>query len=159
MTAQAGSTLALPEEARRALVRELHLALLSEVGARSVCDHLRRSVRDPALDAVLARVNEEGAEVVREVQALLQALGARARRTSLRRRVLARLLASTARLAGPGPVLRIAQDASAKVARWYLQYAWFLAGHGALEQAKTCQRLAATKRLHADSLGAFLHRA
>ena len=158
MTTAPPSAAELPEEARQALVRELHLALLSEVGARSVCDHLRRIVRDAALDAVLARVNEEGATVVEEVQGLLRTLGAAPRRTSLRRRVLARLLASSARVLGPAPVVRIAQDASAKVARWYLQYAWFLAGHGALEEARTCQRLAATKRLHADSLAAFVHR-
>ena len=76
MTTAPPSAAALPEEARQALVRELHLALLSEVGARSVCDHLRRRVRDAALDAVLARVNEEGATVVEEVQGLLRTLGA-----------------------------------------------------------------------------------
>ena len=50
--------------AQRSLVRDMHLALLSEIGARSIFDHLARRVSNPELQAVLATLNEEGAQVV-----------------------------------------------------------------------------------------------
>lgn len=159
MTGQRGegsrSRLALPLEAQTALRKELELSLLSEIGARAVCDHLRRHVSDPALVECLVRVNQEGADVVLRVQELVRSLGGLPRTTSLRRRALARGLALLARVSGPRPVVRVAQDACETVSRWYVHYAVFLARHGLLEEARTCQDLAAVKRRHADSLAAF----
>lgn len=145
----------LDSQARRALCRELRLALLSEFGARAICDHLGRLVEDSALGDSLERVNREGSEVVQEVQNLLRTLGARPRMTSLRRRALARVLAVVARMTGPRLVVRIAQQACETVARWYLQYAFFLAQHGEVELARRCEGLAEIKQRHANSLGAW----
>ena len=83
---------------RASLVADMHLALLSEIGARSIHDHLRRVVRDPALQALLARLNEEGQEVVAALQDLIRSMGGRPRKTSFRRRVLARCLALASRV-------------------------------------------------------------
>ncbi len=145
----------LGSQARQALCRELKLALLSEFGARAICDHLGRLVEDTALGDSLERVNREGSEVVQEVQNLLRILGATPRRTSFRRRVLARALAMVARMSGPRPVVRIAQQACETVARWYLQYAFFLVEHGEVELARRCEGLAEIKQRHASSLGAW----
>ena len=147
----------LNEEARVILRRELRLALLSEFGARSICDHLGRWVTDGALGYSLARVNREGSEVVSEVQDMLRLLGVEPRRTSFRRRALARGLAIVARVSGPRLVVRVAQQASETVARWYLQYAFFLAQHGELELARRCENLAEIKNGHAQSLAAWTY--
>lgn len=147
----------LAAEVQQTLARELRLALLSEFGARAICDHLGRWVTDSALRESLERVNREGTEVVHEIQDLLRLMGVEPRRTSLRRRVLARVLALMARVTGPRPVVRVAMEACATLARWYQQYSIYLLQNGEPKLAQRCERLAEIKQRHAASLGAWTH--
>jgi len=134
----------------------MKLALLSEIGARSIYDHLGRFVRDVELRALLAKLNEEGVDSVAELQALMRSMGAKPRRTSFRRRALARLLALSSRVVGPRIVLRICHNAEDTVSRWYGDYQNFLLSLGDHERAEVCGRLAVTKRLHAQALAAWI---
>jgi len=144
------------ERAYASLVEDMRLALLSEIGARSIYDHLGRRVKDPELKALLARLNLEGVESVARLQALIRGLGARARRTSFRRRALARLLAMASRLTGQRLVLRICWNAEETVGRWYASYAQFLLRLGDLERAQECEALRRVKRSHAQALEAWV---
>jgi hypothetical protein len=140
----------------RSLVKDMHLALLSEIGARSIYDHLRRAVRDQDLAALLARLNEEGAASVAGLQELMRGMGGRPRRTSFRRRALARALALASRVTGVRPVLRICHHAEETVGRWYVEYRQFLLLLGDEGRARTCDELAHVKRRHAQALGAWI---
>ena len=136
----------------------MHLALLSEIGARSMYDHLSRRARDPALRALLERLNLEGADTVGRLRELMLGMGGRPRRTSRRRRALARLLALASRVVGVRPVLRVCHNAAETVSRWYGEYALFLARLGDHERARVCERLQGVKRLHAQALEAWVSR-
>lgn len=144
------------ERAYRSLLRDMHLALLSEIGARSIYDHLGRIARDPELRAVLERLNHQGAESVTRLRELMIGLGGRPRRTSFRRRALARALSWTSRVTGMRPALRICQNAEETVSRWYAEYEIFLARIGDAERARVCGELARVKRLHSQALGAWV---
>ncbi len=140
----------------RKLLREMRFALLSEIGARAIYDHLGRVVRDDSLRALLAELNAAGAENVATLRALMIELGARPRRTSFRRRVLARILATSSRVIGVRVVLRICMNAEETVGRWYRQYAHFFMRLGEEQRARTCEGLAVTKAQHAGALGAWV---
>ena len=142
--------------APRSLLKDMHLALLSEIGARAVYDHMRKRAGDDELAALLARLNLDGAESVARLQRLMRELGGRPRRTSFRRRALARALAWSSRVTGRRLVLRICMNAEETVSRWYGEYARFLARIGATEQARVCQELQQVKRAHAQALGAWV---
>ena len=143
--------------AYRSLLREMKLALLSEIGARSIYDHLGRRAGNGELRRVLVHLNETGAERVARLRELMQGLGARPRRTSLRRRALARGLALGSRLIGIRPVLRICMNAEETVGRWYAEYALFLARLDDRERARVCEELSQAKRRNAQMLGAWVH--
>jgi len=140
----------------RSLTRDMHLALLSEIGARSIYDHLRRHVKDDELRRLLVKLNEEGIESVALLQELIRSMGARAKRTSLRRRALARLLALASRVIGVRIVLRICYNAEDTVSRWYSEYRHYLLSLDDVERAQTCERLAVAKRLHAQALETWI---
>jgi len=144
------------ERAYSSLLKDMHLTLLSEIGARSIYDHLGRLTRDPELRALLRRLNQEGAESVRQLQELMRGMGGRPRRTSLRRRALARVLALSSRVLGARLVLRLCQNAEETVGRWYADYGLFLARIGDVERARECETLAVIKRLHSQALGAWV---
>ena len=146
-----------PELSRsyRSLLADMRLALLSEIGARSVTDHLSRRVRDPDLARLLVRLNEEGADSVTRLRRLMTSMGAQPRRTSFRRRALARALAYGSHVTGPRPVLRICADAAESLARWYAEYAQFLLRLGDRPRAQVCEDLRRVKTLHAQALRAF----
>ena len=128
--------------------------------ATSVTSHviygLRRKVRDEELASLLARLNEEGAESVARLQELMRGMGGRPRRTSFRRRALARALALASRATGVRPVLRICHNAEETVGRWYVQYGQFLRRLGDEPRARECEDLSRVKRLHAQALGAWI---
>ncbi len=145
------------ERSHRSLVREMRHALLSEIGARAIYHHLLRVVRDEDLAVVLERLNQEGVQLVEGVQVLIRELGGKPRRTSFRRRAMARGLALGARLSGPRPVLRICLNAEETLARWYSEYAHFLYRLGERERALTCERLSLAKQRRARVLGAWVH--
>ena len=144
------------DASHRALVRDMKLALLSEIGARSIYDHMGRRVRDEELRGVLAHLNEAGAESVRRLRELMIDLGARPRRTSFRRRALARGLAFASRVIGVRVVLRVCMNAEETVGRWYREYAHFLLNLEDPERAQVCQELATVKQQHAQALGAWV---
>lgn len=140
----------------RSLRREMDLALLSEIGARSVCHHMQRRVRQPELAELLQRINEEGVRHVSEVQQLIRDLGGEPRRTSFRRRALARALTWTTPVVGARPVLRIVHHGADTLARWYRQYANYLMQVGDPEHAVVCEELSRRKRHHAQALDTWI---
>ncbi|MEM8714140.1 MAG: hypothetical protein AAGG01_24620, partial [Planctomycetota bacterium] len=147
-----------PELSRayRSLVADVKLALLSEIGARAVFDHIARRARDEELSVVAAKLNEEGIELVGRVQELIRSMGGRPRRTSFRRRALARILVHGSPVIGQRPVLRLVRHAQQTVARWYAQYALFLVKIGDHERAQAFEDLRAIKERHAQVLGAWV---
>lgn len=148
-----------PPELQRSyasLMKDMRLALLSEIGARAIYDHMRRRAGDPDLEELLTRLNQTGAESVARLQALIRDLGGRPRRTSFRRRALARALAMSSRVTGRRIVLRICLHAEETVGRWYGAYAQFLLRLGDVERARTCEELRRVKRVHAQALGAWV---
>ena len=145
-----------PKAGYRSLRREMGLALLSEIGARSVCHHLQARVRDPKLAELLQRINEEGVHNVTEVQQLIRDLGGKPRRTSFRRRALARALTWMAPIVGARPVLRIVHNGADTLSRWYRLYANYLVQAGDPEHARMCERLSRRKNHHAQALDAWI---
>ena len=139
----------------RSLVRDVKLALLSEIGARAVFDHIARRNKDPELMGLAGEFNREGIELVSEVQALMRALGARPRTTSFRRRALARVLVHGSPVIGVRRVLRVIRDAEATASRWYGEYALFLLKLGEVELAERFDALRAAKNRRAGALGAW----
>jgi len=134
----------------------MKLALLSEIGARSVTDHLAHRVDDEELRSMMLRLNQEGVEVIDRLRGLMIEIGGRPRETSLRRRALARLLVLLSRVIGVRFVLRVCMNACETVARWYGQYQVFFTQLGEDERAALCGELAETKRRHALALGAWV---
>ncbi len=155
---QAGNEAAYPrpQVGYRTLRREMGLALLSEIGARSVCHHLQARVKDDQLAELLQRINEEGVRNVSEVQQLIRELGGKPRRTSFRRRALARALTWMAPIVGARPVLRIVHNGADTLSRWYRLYANYLVQAGDTEHARMCERLSRRKRHHAQALDAWI---
>lgn len=145
-----------PAARDRALIREVKLALLSEIGARAVFDHLDRKARDRELAAMAQGFNREGVDLVDTLQRFLRQAGAKPRRTSLRRRALARGLVALAPVLGSRRVLRIIRDAEQTVARWYGHYALFLVQGGDPAWAETFAELQGIKMRRADAMGAWV---
>lgn len=140
----------------RSLVRDVKLALLSEIGARAVYDHIARRARDRELAGLAAGMNREGVDLVARVQELMRGMGGRPRRTSFRRRALARLLVHGAPVIGGRRVLRVVRDAEQTVGRWYAEYALFLVRLGDRERAHAFEELRAVKERRAAALGAWV---
>ena len=153
---QKGSLPAGLERSYSSLLKDMHLALLAEFGARAIYDHMSRRTRDEKLTEVLVRLNAEGAETVRRLREVMASLGARPKRTSFRRRGLARILSYVALVSGPRPVLRLCHHAEETVSRWYAEYAIFLSRLGDMERAAEMQSLHTCKRLHALELSAWM---
>lgn len=143
--------------AYRSLVADVKLALLSEIGARSVFDHIARRSRDQELATVATRLNEDGIYLVARVQELIRSMGGKPRRTSFRRRALARILVHGVPVTGLRPPLRLIRHAEETVARWYAQYAVFLVQIGDHERAQAFEDLRAIKERHAQTIGAWVN--
>lgn len=149
-----------PAERRRAIAsvaRDVQLALLSEIGARALTDHLTRKVRDPELGRLAEELNEEGVHLVARVQQLLRDMGARARRTSLRRRALARALVAGRRVVGLRTVLRLLQHQEETLARWYGEYALFFARIDEEPRAAAFEELRVAKTRRAQAVATWVH--
>jgi hypothetical protein len=151
-----GQKASIAQPAYRSLVADMRLALLSEIGARAIYDHLGRRLPDGELRSLLAHFNDTGTESVARLRDLMIGLGARARRTSLRRRALARGLALASRFTGRRLVLRICMNAEQTVGRWYAEYAIFLLRIGDRPRAQVCSELAEIKRRNAQVLSAWV---
>ena len=142
--------------AYRSLLKDLRRTLLSEIGARAVYDHIARRARDPELAGLAVELNEEGVDLVATVQDLMRGMGGRPRRTSLRRRALARLLVQSTWLTGARPALRLIRSAEETVGRWYGDYAQFLVRLGDHERAAAFEELRLVKQRRAMILGAWV---
>lgn len=150
----------LPPEARerayRSLVKDVKLALLSEIGARAVFDHIARRARDEEIGSFAQGLNREGIDLVARLQDLIRGMGGQPRRTSFRRRALARLLVHGAPVLGTRRVLRIVRDAERTVGRWYAEYALFLVRIGDTERGRAFEELRAAKERRACALSAWV---
>ncbi|MEZ6014233.1 MAG: hypothetical protein R3F49_03910 [Planctomycetota bacterium] len=148
-----------PAERRRALrslMLDARIALLSEIGARALTDHLARRVRDVELRRLAVGLNEEGVALVAEVQQLIRDMGGSPRRTSLRRRALARILVTSRHVVGLRTVLRLLQHQEETLSRWYGEYAVFLARIGEPVRATSFEVLRATKLRRAQAVGTWV---
>lgn len=145
-----------PAASYAALVKDVKLALLSEIGARAVFDHIARRARDEQLARMAEGMNREGIDLVARVQELIRGMGGKPRRTSFRRRALARLLVYGAPVLGPRRVLRVVRDAELTVGRWYAEYAYFLVRAGDGERARAFEELRSVKERRALALGAWV---
>ena len=143
----------------RALLKDMHQTLLSEIGARSIYDHLSRRVRDAELQRLLVELNASGAHNVETLRTLMSGMGGRPRRTSFRRRAMARALALASVAIGTRPVLRVCQHAEDTVSRWYREYAVFFLHLGDTERAEVCRRLSTEKGLRSRVLSAWVSNA
>ena len=141
------------------LLREMHLALLSEFGARAVYADLARWLRDPELKRVLTGLSAESGEQVRALSETMAALGGRPRSSSARRRVLAAALALSTPILGRRIVLRTCASAADKASRWYAYFQIHLMQIGLTELAATCGRLSDVRRSHAQALETWVENA
>ncbi|MCE9596019.1 MAG: hypothetical protein K8S98_17660 [Planctomycetes bacterium] len=139
-------------ERDEALLAELRDALLAEFGARAIYKALARYTHDEALIDMLVELRHEQDGVIARVQALVKELGGRPKRKSLRRIVLANLLALWAWPISVRLPLRVCTDAEETRARWYghFQEHFSALGHGRL--AAECHDLHLIKARHARSL-------
>lgn len=140
----------------KSLVRDVKLALLSEIGARAAFDHIARRARDEELASFAGGLNREGVDLVARVQELIREMGGRPRRTSFRRRALARVLVHGSPIIGTRRVLRTVRDAELTVGRWYAEYALFLVRIGDHARATAFEELRALKEQRAGVLSAWV---
>jgi demethoxyubiquinone hydroxylase (CLK1/Coq7/Cat5 family) len=138
------------------LLREMRLALLSELGARAIYRDLARLLRDPGLREVLRSLAEESDEQIRQLGQAMEALGRRPPRASPRRRLLAGVLALSTPLLGRRLVLRVCATACDRAARWYAYFQMHLLHVGRRDLARSCGRLSAVRRSHAQALEAWI---
>lgn len=139
-----------------ALAKDMRQALLSEIGARSIYDHLSRRVADEELARLLLELNRDGARTVGLLQAVIRDLGGRPKRTSLRRRAMARALCASSYVVGVRVVLRICAHAEETVSRWYNEYSAFFLGLGDYSRARSFRDLSLEKQLRSRALGAWI---
>lgn len=138
------------------LLREMRIALLSELGARAIYADLARLARGTELASVLGGLEKEAQAQVGELCAVMRALGARPRARSRRRRLLAGALALASLVIGRRLVLRICAQAADRAARWYAYFQLYLVQAGLPGLASTCGRLAQTRRRHARALSTWV---
>ncbi len=141
------------------LLREMHLALLSEFGARAVYADLARWLRDPELKRVLTGLSAESGDQVHALSETMAALGGRPLRSSARRRVLAAALALSTPILGRRIVLRTCASAADKASRWYTYFQIHLLQLGQTQLAATCGRLSDVRRSHAQALETWVENA
>ncbi len=148
------------EEARlevdRALLDDMRVALLAELGARAIYPLLARALHDRELAVLLAEYGREEVEQVERLRALMAALGAAPPARSRRREVLAWLLAQTTRCGGRALTLRLCSESERQLARWYRGHAAYLVRVGLLARARECEELALLKQRHAQGLAAWV---
>jgi rubrerythrin len=139
----------------QALLTDMRRALLAEFGARAIYAQLEHLCRDPELAGVLARMHDEEARQIESLRSIMLALGARPRRRSTRRWILAALLAWTTPIFGLRFCLRTCKQAETTASRWYAQYREYLSRCGEHEHAHTCAELSLVKHRHAQMLQAW----
>ncbi|MBM3989694.1 MAG: hypothetical protein FJ298_01670 [Planctomycetes bacterium] len=138
------------------LEEELGEALRAERGALAAYRRLAGYVRDAELARVLATFVEDEQRQIEELLATTRALGIEPVRPSLRRALLAELLAATVWLGARHMVLRLCLDAEETRARWYGHLGAFLREQGEPRFDASFARMARLKLQHARALGAWV---
>lgn len=130
------------------LLRELHRALLAEFGARALYRALRRVCRDTALREFLGQFATDENEQIQALRSVIERLGGRPPRKSLRRWVLANVLGVASLVVGVRPALRLCEEAEGTAARWYVRFQHALAERGEVESARVLAGLGTVKQRH-----------
>lgn len=130
------------------LLQEMIRALRAEFGARAMYRQLPRVCGDAALRDLLAQFAADEEEQVRELRAVIARLGGDPPRRSLRRWVLATVLAWGCAVIGVRPALRLCEEAEGTAARWYARFERALAALGEPAAAEALARLGVVKRRH-----------
>ncbi len=138
------------------LVRDMRRALRSELGAYSLYSLLPRVTRNRELRRHLVEMRQDEALIVDEVCALMASLGGKPERSRWTRSVAAWLITLATPVVGIRFALRLCHESETAVARWYAEYAAFLASLGDRERAIAFGELSTKKRLHATRLSAFV---
>lgn len=141
------------------ILAEMRRTLLAELGARAIYAQLAALTSDPELKSVLARLHQEEQQQVEGMRGLIEALGGRARRRSLRRAGLALGLALAGKLFGIRLALRVCQEAEGTASRWYATFQAWLEAHGHPEEARCAGRLGRVKVRHAEVLRTWIEHA
>ena len=141
------------------LESEMRRTLLAEFGARAIYGQLAALTKDAELSQVLAQLQVEEVEQVRELRRVFDALGFRARKRSLRRWCLAAVLAMFGALFGVRFALRICCAAERTASRWYATFRTWLHEAGRNDLADACGRLGMNKHRHAEILSAWIEHA
>lgn len=149
----------MSDSTRQALLDDLELALRSELGARTLYPLLKKRTRDSELRRVLDCMAEDEHQVIERVRALVEGMGARARRRSFRRWLAGWAIFFATFLFGLRFALRLCHDAVASVARWYGTYRAYFVEQGDAERARECDELAQIKARHAQWLQTWLQHA
>lgn len=135
---------------------ELEGALLAEFGARAIYGAIPRYTHDRALIDMLGKLRQEQDEIIANVQALMRDMGASPKRKSLRRTVLANLLALWAWPFSVRLPLRVSADAEETRARWYGHFQLYFHSLGETARAAACGNLQFVKLRHAQALQAWV---
>ena len=143
-------------EVDRALLDDMRVALLAEMGARAIYPVLARTLADRELAVLLSEYAREEVLQVERLRALLLEFGAKSPARSRRREALAWLLAQSTRCGGRALTLRLCSESERQLARWYMGHASYLARIGLLRQARACEELALLKQRHAQGLAAWV---
>lgn len=128
------------------------LALRSECGARYLYRFLRRRSLGSELRRVLEELEGEERELIDAVAELMSEIGPAPRKWAFRRWVGSAAVWAFSVLIGVRFALRLSVDAEWTVARWYSEYARFLAEGGDTERAERCAAFVTTKQRHAQIL-------
>jgi hypothetical protein len=134
----------------------MRVALLAEFGAHEIYGVLARQSGDRELANLLANLHQEQIDVVASLRALILELGGRPKRSSLRRAILARVLALGSRPFGLRLPLRVCAEAEERRARWYGHFQEFLVSVGDAARAVRCNELQVTKIRHSNALRAWV---
>lgn len=140
----------------KAIIEDMHLALRSELGARTIYPLLRRVTRDAELKRVLEKLYDDEVEQVRRMRGLMKELGAHPPAWSFRRTLASWAVALATPIFGMRFALRLCHDAESAVARWYGAYRDHFMERGETERGQLCDELSQTKTRHAQNLGAWV---
>jgi len=151
-----GGLIQFEEPERGRLLEEMCGALRSEFGARAAYASLAWRLSDTELETVLRRMQADEEEIIETLRELLGAMGARPRRSSLRRWVAAWGLTMTTFLTGSRFALRTCGEAEEAVSRWYREFERIFAEGGDIETAESFGRLSRLKQLHAQTLDTWV---
>lgn len=140
----------------KALLEDMHRALLSEFGSQAIYKSLAPRIRQTELRGVLERLHADEEAQIQRLRSVMAALGERAPARSRRRKILAWGLAAVSPLTGRRLVLRLCAEAETTASRWYAQFYEYLLAVGEAGLARECGEMSAFKLRRAHSLHPWL---